>query len=175
MPEFHSIELAQWLHQQKCYFVLPQKKETTFREKRAKFQPVSALDIRPGEGRFDQQVYWTQTRKSERFNLAVYWKRKYRRKQQKEPWYLLTNLPQLEVTLQIYRQRFGIEAMFSDCKTGGYNLEGSKASPERLTRLILLIAFFYDLRLVAREAHSVSRFIRLYLSSNRKSSQPEKT
>ena len=155
--------------------MLPQKKETTFREKRAKFQPVSALDIRPGEGRFDQQVYWTQTRKSERFNLAVYWKRKYRRKQQKEPWYLLTNLPQLEVTLQIYRQRFGIEAMFSDCKTGGYNLEGSKASPERLTRLILLIAFFYDLRLVAREAHSVSRFIRLYLSSNRKSSQPEKT
>ena len=52
----------------------------------------------------------------------------------------MTNLSQLEETIQAYRQRFGIEAMFSDCKTGGYNLEGSKASPERLTRLILLIA-----------------------------------
>ncbi len=30
--------------------------------------------------------------------------------------------------------------MFRDCKTGGYNLEGSKASPARLVRLILLIA-----------------------------------
>ena len=29
---------------------------------------------------------------------------------------------------------------FKDCKTGGYNLEGSKASPDRLVRLILLIA-----------------------------------
>ena len=30
--------------------------------------------------------------------------------------------------------------MFKDCKTGGYNLEGSKASSDRLVRLILLIA-----------------------------------
>jgi len=30
--------------------------------------------------------------------------------------------------------------MFKDCKTGGYNLENSKASPDRLIRLILLIA-----------------------------------
>ena len=138
--EFHSIELAQWLQSKKCYFAFRQKKETTFRSKRSSFQPLSALKIRPGERRFYQQVYWTQIPKSCRFNLAVYWRRKYRRKQQQEPWYLLTNLPQLEMTLQIYRQRFGIEAMFSDCKTGGYNLEGSQASPERLTRLILLIA-----------------------------------
>ena len=30
--------------------------------------------------------------------------------------------------------------LFKDCKTGGYNLEGSGANPERLVRLILLIA-----------------------------------
>ena len=34
-------------------------------------------------------------------------------------------------------------SMFKDCKTGGYNLEGSKASIERLTRLVLLIAIAY--------------------------------
>jgi hypothetical protein len=33
--------------------------------------------------------------------------------------------------------------MFKDCKSGGYNLEGSKASPERLTRLVLVIAVAY--------------------------------
>jgi len=30
--------------------------------------------------------------------------------------------------------------MFKDCKTGGYNLEGSQASSDRLVRLVLLIA-----------------------------------
>jgi hypothetical protein len=33
--------------------------------------------------------------------------------------------------------------MFKDCKSGGYDLEGSKASIERLTRLVLLIAIAY--------------------------------
>jgi hypothetical protein len=53
---------------------------------------------------------------------------------------LLTNLPDLKTAIKIYKQRFGIEAMFRDCKTGGYNLEGSKANSDRLVRLILLIA-----------------------------------
>nr|WP_041225867.1 hypothetical protein [Crinalium epipsammum] len=30
--------------------------------------------------------------------------------------------------------------MFKDCKTGGYNLEDSQAPPDRLIKLILLIA-----------------------------------
>jgi hypothetical protein len=33
--------------------------------------------------------------------------------------------------------------MFKDCKSGGYNLEDSKASVERLTSLVLLIAIAY--------------------------------
>ena len=34
-------------------------------------------------------------------------------------------------------------AMFRDCKSGGYNLEGSQANEQRLTNLILLIAIAY--------------------------------
>ena len=33
----------------------------------------------------------------------------------------------------------GIETMFKDCKTGGYNLEGSQANVQGLTNLILLL------------------------------------
>ena len=33
--------------------------------------------------------------------------------------------------------------MFKDCKTGGYNLEGSKANNRRLTSLVVLIAIAY--------------------------------
>jgi len=79
----------------------------------------------------------------QRANLAAYWKRKYRQKREKEPWYLLTNLGNLAEALTAYKKRAGIEAMFKDCKTGGYNLEGSHASIERLTRLVLLIALAY--------------------------------
>ena len=35
--------------------------------------------------------------------------------------------------------------MFKDCKTGGYNLEETKANDHRLTNLILLIAIAYTI------------------------------
>jgi hypothetical protein len=138
--EFHSIELAHWLHRQNVGFVFRQKQDTTFREKRQKFQPLKSIEISPGNRKFYAGVNVTQKRGFGRFNLAVYWKRKYRNKQAPSPWYLLTNLPDLETAIKIYGARFGIEAMFRDCKTGGYNLEGSQANPDRLVRLIFLIA-----------------------------------
>ena len=42
------------------------------------------------------------------------------------------------------KQPCGIEAMFKDCKTGGYNLEKTQASEHRLNSLILLIALAYS-------------------------------
>ncbi|MFB2768307.1 hypothetical protein ACE1AT_03290 [Pelatocladus sp. BLCC-F211] len=54
-------------------------------------------------------------------------------------------LDNFEEVIKIYRHRMGIEAMFKDCKTGGYNLEGSKANTHRLTNLILLIAIAYTI------------------------------
>jgi hypothetical protein len=138
--EFHSIELADWLQSQNVSFVLRQKQSTTFREKRRSFQPLSSITIHPGIRQFYTDISLTQKTGFGRFNLAIYWKKKYRGKQEDEAWYLLTNLPDLKTAIKIYSQRFGIEAMFRDCKTGGYNLEGSQASPARLVRLILLIA-----------------------------------
>jgi len=138
--EFHSLELGQWLHNQHISFALRQKCNTTFREKRRPFKPLSSISIQPGIHHFYSHVSLTQKKGFSRFNLAAYWKRKYRDKQEEEPWYLLTNLPDLTSAVQVYKQRYGIEAMFKDCKTGGYNLEGSQASPERLIKLILLIA-----------------------------------
>lgn len=39
--------------------------------------------------------------------------------------------------------------MFKDCKTGGYNLEASHASGQRLFALILLIAIAYSYAVLA--------------------------
>jgi len=138
--EFHSIELAQWLHRQHLSFVLRQKCTTTFREKRQPFQALDTIPIKPGIHLFYEKISFTQKKGFSRFNLAAAWKRKYRGKQEDEPWYLLTNLPNLKSAIGVYRQRYGIEAMFKDSKSGGYNLEGTQASPEKLISLIILIA-----------------------------------
>jgi hypothetical protein len=138
--EFHSIELAQWLQCQHLSFVLRQKCSTTFREKRQDFQSLDSIPVHPGIHLFYPKVGFTQKKGFSRFNLVAYGQRKYRGKQEDEPWYLLTNLPDLKSAVRVYGQRYGIEAMFKDCKTGGYNLEGCQASPDKLISLMILIA-----------------------------------
>lgn len=117
-----------------------QKKDTTFPENRQQYKTLVSLEIVPGQRQVFSKIKITPKKGFGRFNLAVYWQRKYKGKQEKTSWYLLTNFDNLETALIVYKKRFGIEAMFKDCKTGGSNLEASKASPDRLVRLIMLIA-----------------------------------
>jgi hypothetical protein len=141
--EFHSVELAKWLLSKKAYFVLRQKKDTYIKEKGKDYQRLDSFEIISGAKRF---LTGLKVRKEKGFSqgsIGIYWKRKYRGKKEEQPWYLLTNLPNLSEAISVYKKRVGIEAMFKDCKSGGYNLEGSKASLERATRLVLLIAIAY--------------------------------
>jgi Transposase DDE domain len=57
----------------------------------------------------------------------------------------LTNLPTLNLALAVYRCRWGIEQLFKDCKTGGYNLEDTQVNNPRFLALVLLIAIAYSL------------------------------
>ncbi len=79
--EFHSIEFASWLQSENVSFVLRQKQSTTFRQKRQEFQPLNSIPIHPGIRQFYTDISLTQKPGFGRFNLAVYWKRKYRGKQ----------------------------------------------------------------------------------------------
>jgi hypothetical protein len=101
--------------------------------------PNLPLPIQENSGSRHPHIF--QNKGFSRCNLVVYWKHKYRGKQEPEPRYSSNNLPDVSTAVNIYRQLFGIEAMFKDCKPGGsYNLESSQASPDRLVRLILFIA-----------------------------------
>lgn len=141
--EFRSIELAYWLKQKKVYFALRQKQGSYIKLKGQKYQKLSELGLAPGMKLFLTGVKFTKKKGFGQFFLAACWKRKYRGKSQDEGWYILTNLNSLDAALKVYKARSGIEAMFKDCKSGGYNLEGSNASVERLTNLVLLIAIAY--------------------------------
>ncbi len=73
------------------------------------------------------------------FNVACKWKRNYHQNQTTEGWFLLTNLPTVQGAITTYQQRSGIECMFKDCKSGGYNLEGCHVIKSRLFAIVLLI------------------------------------
>jgi len=155
--EFHSVELGKWLCSEKVYFVLRQKKDTFIQQQGQDYQQLTALEISSGMRAFLIDIKITKEKGFAQAAIAIYWKRKDRGKQEKEPWYLLTNLQDLESALKAYKLRAGIEAMFKDCKTGGYNLSGSRASIERLTRLVLLIALAYTCAAIKGKAFRSSQ------------------
>ena len=141
--EYRSTAFALWLTKQKIYFILRLNKNTKIRPPYQKYQSLDSLNIKPGNKVIYKNVLVTEEKRRDRFNVVVYWKRKYKNKQLPSPWYLLTNLENKEEIIKIFASRGGIEAMFRDCKSGGYNLEGFQASAQRLTNLILLIAIAY--------------------------------
>jgi hypothetical protein len=60
-----------------------------------------------------------------------------------EAWFMLTDLGSLPAAINAYKQRMGIEEMFRDCKTVGYDLEGTSLKGNRLINMILLMTLAY--------------------------------
>lgn len=141
--EFHSPQLANWLSQQNIFFAFRQKRNTYLSQNGNNYYQLAQLGLRPGTHLFFQSVKVTKKKGFGQFNLAGSWKKRYRDQVADEGWFILTNLKSLGEALEVYRARMGIEALFKDCKTGGYNLESSQASPQRLSSLILVIAIAY--------------------------------
>ena len=141
--EYRSTALALWLTKKKIDYVLRLNKNTKIKPRYKKYHSLDSIDIKPGDRVLYDGVLVTEDKKKDRFNVVVYWQRKYSNKQLPSPWYLLTNLENQDEAIKIFASRGGIEAMFRDCKSGGYNLEGSQANAQRLTNLILLIAIAY--------------------------------
>ena len=138
--EFHSVKLAAWLEEQKVYFAFRQKRTTYIKQMGQDYQRLSEMGLAPGIQLFLTRVTFTKAEGFAQFNLAAYWQRNSKKKASNEGWYILTNLDNLAAALNAYKARSGIEAMIKDCKSGGYNLEECKASEERLSRIVLLIA-----------------------------------
>lgn len=155
--EFHSIELAAWLKKekqkrsQKIDFALRQKQDTFFHKGGNNYQKISEIEIKKGVKQIKMGLKVTKKKGFARHNLGIYHKKSKQNKKYQEPWFILTSLSSVEEVMNIYATRSGIEAMFKDCKTGGYNLEGTKANTTRLTRIILLIAIAYTSRAIKGE------------------------
>ena len=143
--EFHSPKLAQVLSQLQVDFCLRQKKSVYLKVQDSPYEAIKHMGFGPGMKRLLVDIQVGKRDQLGPFNLAVYWKRQYRGKGGKEAWYILTSLSNLDKTLDFYRLRWGIESMFKDCKSGGYNLEDAKVHDPRFLALMLLLVIAYSL------------------------------
>jgi len=141
--EFGSVGLAHWLNLRGVGFCLRLKQGRYIRTEQEEYKRLDSLGLLPGMSCYLQDVKVTKQLGFGQFDIACKWQGKCRQKYTKEPWYILTNLGTLSTAIKAYQSRSGIEAMFKDCKTGGYNLEDSHASEQRLISLVLIIAIAY--------------------------------
>ncbi|MDJ0591177.1 MAG: transposase [Pleurocapsa sp. MO_226.B13] len=109
--EYRSTALALGLTKKKIDFILRLNKNTLIKPRYKKYQSLDSLDIKPGQKAIYQEVLVTEENKKNRFNIVVYWRRKYKNKQLPNPWYLLTNLENKEEVIKIFASRGGIEAL----------------------------------------------------------------
>ena len=138
--EFCSVDLGNWPGTMGVSFCLRLKKNHCIETENLIWQRLDELGVVPGTSLYFQGVRVRKTRPVVGFDIACKWKRNYQGLKAKDAWFILTDLGSLPVAITAYKKRMGIEEMFRDCKTGGYNLEGSGLKGDRLIKIILLMA-----------------------------------
>ena len=142
--EFCSVDLGSWLKTMGVSFCLRLKKNHCLETENLLWQRLDQLGVVPGTSLYFQGVRVRKTNPVAGFNIVCKWKRNYQGFKVKDAWFILTDLGSLPVALAAYKKRMGIEEMFRDCKTGGYNIEGTGLRGERLIKMILLMAIVYS-------------------------------
>ena len=160
--EFCSVTLANWLRDEKVDFCLRLKKNVCIKTEQELWTELKMLGLEPGNSFFNQEVTIRKTAPIEGFNLAGKWLGKYRNVITKEPWYILTSLADLQAAVDTYAKRFGIEEMFRDFKGGGYNLEKTNLTGDRLSKLLILLSLAY-LKSIIQGINIKSKQVQEYL------------
>jgi hypothetical protein len=141
--EFCSIDLGNWLKEKGVSFCLRLKRNHCIETEHLVWRRLDELGIVPGTSLYFQGKRVRKTQPASGFDVACKWKRNYGACQVEEAWFILTDLGSLPAAIDAYKQRMGIEEMFRDCKTGGYDLEGTSLKGNRLINMILLMTLAY--------------------------------
>lgn len=142
--EFCSVDLGNWLREKGVSFCLRLKKNHCIETEHLVWQRLDELGIVPGTSLYFQGKRVRKTQPATGFDVACKWKRNYGAWKVDEAWFILTDLGSLPAAIDAYKQRMGIEEMFRDCKTGGYDLEGTNLKGDRLINMILLMTRSYS-------------------------------
>src|SRR4028119_769321 len=142
--EFCSIDLGNWPKEKGVSFCLRLKKNHCIETEHLVGQRLDELGIVPGTSLYFHGKRVRKTQPATGFDVACKWKRNSGAWKVDEAWFILTDLGSLSAAIDAYKQRMGIEEMFRDCKTGGYDLEGTSLKGNRLINMILLMTLAYS-------------------------------
>jgi hypothetical protein len=137
--EFGAVAILRQLDQWYWLYVMRQKGDTgVWFDERNGWQPFGSFIHKPGQSIWLGRGYLT-AKEIYPVNLLAHWA-----VGEKEPWYLVTNLPDLGMARQYYRRRMWIEEMFGDMKKHGFDLERTMLRHfDRLSRLTLAVVLLY--------------------------------
>ncbi len=164
--EFCCVELGQWLKEKHIGYCLRLRKNLQVQTEKDQWQSLSHLDIPVGRSEHYADILMRKTSPVAGLNLVIKRPNRCKSNPKPEEWFLLTSLPQVEVAVETYRRRMGIEQMFRDFKSGGYNLEKTGLQGTRLNTLLLLLAITYLQKTIQGELLSQLREKKYLLRSS---------
>ena len=142
--EFCSVDLGNWLKEKGVSFCLRLKRNHCIEIEHLVGQRLDELGIVPGTSLYFQGKRVRKTQPATGFDVACKWQKNSGTWKVDEAWFILTDLGSVPAASDAYKQRMGIEEMFRDCKTGGYDLEGTSIKGNRLINMILLMTIAYS-------------------------------
>lgn len=151
--EFCSPLLAQWLAAQGAHFDIRVKKSFFVSREDFPAMLISRFLDTCERGRY---YFYPNVRLTEehriRVNLLIYW-----RPDCDEPIALMTDLEEAAAVAGTYHQRPWIETLNRDLKSGGFDLERGKITDsDRLSRLLIAVAFAYILLVILGYAEELT-------------------
>ena len=167
---FVRSDLGSWLKTMNVSFCLRLKKNQCLETKNLIWQRLEQLELLLGTALYFQGVRVRKTQPVAGFDIACKWKREYRGVKVKDAWFILTDLGSLQSAIAAYKQRMGIEEIFRDCKSGGYDIEGTGLRGDRLITRILLMAIAYSLA-IFQGTQNQKRQVQKYVSRRKEPSK----
>jgi hypothetical protein len=160
--EFGAIPVLKQLDAWSWHYVLRQKGRFLVRcYSHDEWQRFDELLTQVGQALWQPKACFTAKHEYQLTLLAVW------RRGEKQPWFLVTNMPEPRLALRLYTRRMWIEEMFGDFKSNGFDLETVRLRHFlRLSRLTLAVALLY-VWLVAFGAITIKRGQRHLIDRNK--------
>lgn len=134
--EFRAVPVQRTCQAYGWHWQVGLKSDVRFRTEQSGWQPLASLALQPGERRYLNQIYLTETHNFGPLNLLANWA-----VTQPQPRYWALDLPADRHAWRRGRKRFWTEPTFRDWKSYGFDLERSRINdPDRLNVLMLVIA-----------------------------------
>lgn len=160
--EFGAVPVLKQLDVWGWHYVLRQKGRFLVRlSQNDHWQRFDELLPNVGDSLWAPQAHLTE-KHAYQTTLFALWRRG-----EKQPWFLVTNLPNRQLALRLYTRRMWIEEMFGDFKSNGFDLETVRLRHFlRLSRLTMAVALLY-IWLVAFGVKTIKQSRRHFVDRNK--------